>query len=353
MTESTIETVGCDLGDKWSELCVLKADGTIHRPKRVPSTREGMKGFFEGRPRAHVVIEVGTHSRWVSLLLKELGHQVTVANPRRVKLISQSNAKNDRKDAELLARLGRADVQLLAPIEHRGDEVQADLAIAKARDALVVVRTKLVNQARGLTKSFGYRLPKCIAASFFRLTREFLPKELEPALGPIYESQEQIAKQIHQFDKKLEELAKKYPDAEVVGQIHGVGLLTALVFILTLEDKNRFAKSRTVGAFIGIRPRQDQSGDQDKQLHITKAGDPMLRRLLVQCAHYVLGPFGPDTDLRRWGLKIAMRGGKNAKKRARVAVARKLAVLMHRLWVTGEEYQPLGYATKNTQTQAA
>jgi transposase len=183
-----------------------------------------MKAFFEGRPRAHVVIEVGTHSRWVSLLLKELGHQVTVANPRRVKLISQSNAKNDRKDAELLARLGRADVQLLAPIEHRGDEVQADLAIAKARDALVVVRTKLVNQARGLTKSFGYRLPKCIAASFFRLTREFLPKELEPALGPIYESLEQIAEQIHQFDKKLEELTKKYPDAEVVGQIHGVGL---------------------------------------------------------------------------------------------------------------------------------
>lgn len=352
MTES-IETVGCDLGDKWSELCVLRVDGTVYRPKRVPTTREGMKAFFEGRPRSHVVIEAGTHSRWVSQLLKDLGHQVTVANPRRVKLISQSNSKNDRNDGELLARLGRADVQLLAPIEHRGNEVQGDLAVAKARDALVEVRTKLVNQARGLAKSFGYRLPKCAAASFFRLTREFLPKELEPALGPVYESLEQIAKQIHQLEKKLLELGKKYPDTEVVGQIYGVGLLTALVFILTLEDKNRFAKSRMVGAFVGMRPRQDQSGDQDKQLHITKAGDPMLRRLLVQCAHYILGPFGPDTDLRRWGQKIAMHGGKNAKKRARVAVARKLAVLMHRLWVTGEEYRPLGYTRKNTQAKAA
>lgn len=337
-----ITTIGCDLGDKQSTLCILGIDDRLERPKPIQTTREGFRRFFS-RPPAHVVIEVGTHSRWVSALLKELGHRVTVANPRRVQLISQNESKTDQVDAELLARLGRADVKLLKPIQHRSIEAQSDLAVAKARDALVQTRTRLINACRGMVKSFGERLPKCSSESFHRKARSQVPAELERALAPLFKVLEHIQQAIREQEKTLERLAKKYPDVGVISQPNGVGILSALVFLLTLEDKSRFESSRAVGAFIGLRPRQNQSGDGDPQLRITKTGDAFLRRLLVQCANYILGPFGKDSDLRRWGLELAKRGGKNARKRAKVAVARKLGVLMHRLWVTGEVYEPIGY----------
>jgi len=350
---TTIETIGCDLGDKASEICVLDASGKVAQRASIRTTRNGVMAFFR-RPSVHVVIEVGAHSRWVSAMLQQLGHRVTIANPRRVKLISQSYSKTDRNDAELLARLGRADEELLAPVRHREPQTQADLAVAKARDVLVAARTKLVNHVRGTVKSFGERMPKCSAQSFARQTRSLIPTELRAALEPIYEALERIDDQIRQQDKMIERVAKRYPDVEVVSQISGVGVLTALVYLLTLEDKSRFTKSRAVGPYLGLRPRNSKSGDGDPQLGITKAGDPFVRRLLVNAANYVLGPFGPDSDLRRWGLELAKRGGKNAKKRAKVAVARKLAVLMHRLWVTGEVYQPLGYHQRRTEeTRAA
>jgi len=342
MTENTSETIGCDLGDKRSDISVLDAAGEVKQRATIRTTRKAMSEWFK-RPPAHVVVEVGAHSRWVSELLTDLGHRVTVANPRRVKLISESYSKNDAHDAELLGRLGRADARLLAPIQHRKAQAQADLAVAKSRDMLVATRTKLVNHVRGTVKCVGERIPKCSAESFAKQTRQLIPAALKAALDPIYEVLERIEAQIREQDKMVERVAKKYPDVEVVSQISGVGVLTALVFVLTIEDKHRFAKSRSVGAFLGLRPRMQRSGDQNPQLRITKAGDPFARRLLVNAANYVLGPFGPDCDLRRWGQELAKRGGKNAKKRAKVAVARKLAVLMHRLWVTGEVYEPLGY----------
>lgn len=347
MSEPTIATIGCDLGDKQSSLCVLWPDGRVERPKAVRTTRDAMRAFFSRAP-AHVVIEVGTHSRWVSSLLTELGHRVTVANPRRVKLISQNDSKSDKVDAELLARLGRVDTALLAPIHHRGLDLQADLAVPKTRDALVACRTRLINVCRGLTKSFGERLPKCRSDGFHRQAKAHIPALLRPALEPLFELLGHVEDAIKTCDKTVEQLAKKHPEVELIAQPSGVGLLTALVFLLTLEDKTRFKSSRTVGAFVGLRPRMNQSGDQDPQLRITKAGDPFLRRLLIQCASYILGPFSPDSDVKRWGTELAKRGGKNGRKRARVAVARKLAVLMHRLWVTGAVYEPLGYDKART-----
>lgn len=340
-----LETIGCDLGDKKSELFVIRPDETSYRPTPVATTRTGFRAFFEGRPKAHVVIEVGTHSRWVCALLEELGHVVTVANPRKVKLISQGDRKSDEVDARLLAKLGRADPELLSPIRHRGEQAQADLAIPKAREALVRSRTMLINQIRGLSKSFGVRLPDCDATAFHRKTRSHVPENLKSAVEPLYALLEQLSVHVAQYDQQIAQLVKtRYPDAEVVSQSHGVGHLTGLVFVLTIEDKTRFPKSRDVGAFVGLVPGKCQSGNKDPALHITKAGDIFLRKLLVQSAHYILGPLcKQDSDLRRWGLALCQRGGKAAKKRARVAVARKLATLMHRLWVTGEVYQPIGY----------
>lgn len=352
MLEFTLlDTIGCDLGDKKSELCVISPSGEVTLRGKIPTTREGMSTFFSGRARAHVVIEVGQHSRWVKKLLTELKHGVTVANPNCLKVISQSNSKRDARDAEMLARLGRADPALLAPVQHRGEQAQADLAVLKARDTAVGCRTKFINVARLQVKSFGERLPTCDAAAFHKKAWSSVPALLKPALKPIFKLLAALDREIKAYDKTITQVAKRYPDVEVLSQPDGVGQLTALAFILTIDDKKRFTKSRTVGAYIGLRPKLDQSGNIDKQLHITKAGDHFLRRLLVGSANYILGPFAKESDLRRWGLKLAERGGKNAKRRATVAVARKLAVLLHRLWVTGEVYEPNGYGTKNRHSK--
>lgn len=349
MKETIKETIGCDLGDLQSELCILSEAGEVRERAKVKTTLGGFRAFFANRERSHVVIEVGAHSRWVQELLGELGQKVTVANPRKLKLITGSSTKTDRNDAELLARLGRADVKLLSPVTHRSAQAQADLAVAKARDLLVASRTSLVNSIRGTVKSTGATLPKCEAEAFHRLSRAAVPEALKPAVEPLYAVLENIEQQIRAAEKTMEQIAKRYPDVERISQPKGVGLLTAMVFMLTVDDKERFETSRQAGAFLGMVPRKDQSGMSDKQLSITKAGDPFVRKLLVNSANYILGPFGEDSDLRRWGLKLAERGGKNAKKRAKVAVARKLAVLMHRLWVTGEDYVPLRNETRREQ----
>lgn len=343
MTQTISGTVGCDLGDKRSELYCVADDGAGWSVGAIPTTRDGFRKMFEEIPSVHVVIEAGTHSRWVALLLTELGHRVTVANPRRLKLISQNNSKRDQTDAELLARLGRVDIGLLAPVTHRSAEMHEDLLAILARARLVDCRTKLVNQVRGLAKAQGYRVDKCEAEQLTKRAREQLPKGLTARLTPLLKAIDELTKQIKASDKTISAIAKRYPDVELLTQVHGIGELIALTFILVVGDPKRFKKSRQVGAYLGLRPKKDQSGDTDKQLPITKAGNPLLRRLLVISANYILSTRGKDSDLRRWGLELAKTGGKRGKQRAKVAVARKLAVLLHRLWTTGEVYEPIGY----------
>ncbi len=275
-------------------------------------------------------------------LKEECGHEVLVANARKVRLIYGDKRKNDKLDAENLARLAPLDPKLLYPLKHRDENYQAHLAIIRSREALVSCRTQLVNHVRGAVKSFGGRLPKCPAVSFHKKAPLHIPEALWVALGPILETIGSLTERIREYDRQLKMLCQEhYPETELLRQVEGVGVLTALTFVLTLEDPYRFERSRSVGAYLGLVPARDQSGDRDPQKHISKEGDQMLRKLLVGSAHYVLGPFGQDSDLRRHGEKIASRGGKNAKKRAAVAVARKLSVLLHRLWVTGEIYDPL------------
>lgn len=334
-------TVGLDLGDKHCQVCVLNADGEVLEESRVTMTAEALKIRFGSMAPARVAMEVGTHSAWVSRLIKDCGHEVLVANARKLRLIYENDGKNDKVDAQYLARLARADAKLLWPIEHRSRQAQEDLAVLRARDELVQARTKLINHARGSVKAVGGRLPSMSAASFGANAEPVVPEGLRAALDPVLEVIRKLTEQIHREDRRAEEVAKeRYPQTARLQQISGVGPVTSLAFVLTLGDPARFPKSRQVGAYLGLRPKQSQSGQSDPELKITKAGDGFVRRLLVGSAHFILGPFGPDTDLRRWGLKLAG-GGKTAKKRAVVAVARKLAVLLHRLWVTGEPYEEL------------
>jgi transposase len=338
-------TIGLDLGDRYSYFYTLDPAGENIESGRVQTTRSALEKRFRSCETARVVIEAGTHSPWVSRLLAECGHEVLVANPRKLALIAQNESKDDPVDAELLARLGRVEPQLLSPIKHRGAEAQSDLAVIRARDAVVAARTQLVNHVRGAVKSWGERMVSCSTRSFAKKVESQLPEQLRAALEPLLEVIGVMTEQVKGYDHQIEEACReKYPETELLQQVGGVGAVTSLAFVLTLEDPHRFGRSRSVGSFLGLRPGRDKSGAQDPELRITKGGDHLLRRLLVGSAQYILGPFGPDCDLRRWGLKLASRGRKNAKKRAVVAVARKLAVLLHRLWVGGEVYEPLRLA---------
>jgi transposase len=301
-----------------------------------------------------IAIEAGTHSPWVSRVLEECGHEVLVANARKLRLIYANKRKTDEVDAENLARLARLDPKLLYPLKHRGEDSQAHMAIIRSRQALVGARTQLVNHVRGAVKSFGARLPKCPARSFHKRASEHIPEALLPALGPILEQIGSLTERIRDYERQLEAISKEhYPETELLRQVEGVGGLTALTFVLTLEDPYRFERSRSVGAYLGLVPATERSGERDPQRRISKEGDQMLRKLLVGSAHYILGPFGSDSDLRRHGEKIASRGSKNSKKRAAVAVARKLAVLLHRLWVTAEVYDALYNAHRSQEREEA
>jgi transposase len=346
-------TIGIDLGDRNSSYCVLDAEGEVVTHGSFKTEETGLRIGFQGMPPARIVMEAGTHSRWVSHCLEDWGHEVIVAQPRKLRLIYGDHTKNDQLDAEKLARLARADERLLYPIKHRGEEVQADLSFVRGRVALVETRTKLINTVRGLAKSSGQRVPACSSEVFTERARESLSEELLIALVYVLAGIDALSEQIRFSNECAEHLvAEKYPETARLKQVPGVGTVTALTYVLTIEDAERFEKSRDVGCYLGLRPRQDQSGDSNPQLRITKAGDAYLRCLLVNCSHWILGAFGPDTDLRRWGLGLCERGGKNARKRAIVAVARKLSVLLHSLWKSGEEYEPLRNSKRKEAAEA-
>jgi len=335
-------TIGMDLGDRFTYYCVLDEAGEVMVEQKLATTKQAMKQVFGRMPRSRVALETGAHSPWVSRLLTELGHEMIVAHARNVRLIGESSRKDDRLDARMLARLARLDPGLLSPVQHRSAEAQIHLTVIRARAALVGARTALVNSARGLAKSYGERLRKCGTQQVSKDLAAGLSIELRAALEPLLAEVASLNQRIAEYDRRIEQIATEvHPEVALLKQVKGVGTLIALTYVLTVADPHRFRRSRDVGCYLGLRPGRRNSGSSQPQMHISKEGDRYLRTLMVQGAHYILGPFGQDSDLRRWGLKLCERGGSNAKKRAVVAVARKLSVLLHKLWVSGEVYEPL------------
>jgi transposase len=347
-------TIGLDLGDRNSWYCVLDEVGQMQLEQRVATNRKALREVFAAMAHSRIALETGTHSPWISRLLGELGHEVIVAHARKVRLIGESRKKDDRRDAHTLARLARIDPKLLCPVKHRSAKAQADLTLIRARAGLVRSRTALVNTARSLAKSYGERLRGCNVRHMNPEKAERLSPELQAALQPLLSCIASVSEQIREYNERIEKLAQEsYPQVALLQQIKGVGTLIGLTFLLTLEDPHRFRKSRDVGSYLGLQPGRRNSGQSEPQMHISKEGDPYLRTLLVQGAQHILGPFGVDCDLRRWGLKLAERGGKSGKKRAIVATARKLAVLLHHLWISGEVYAPLHNSNRTTVALAA
>jgi transposase len=264
---SSESTIGLDLGDRWSRYCVIDSRGEVVKEDRVRTTPEAMEETFRVILPSKIVIEAGAHSPWASWLLERLGYRVIVANPRKVRLIYQSDRKNDRLDAQMLAKLGRVDVSLLAPVQHRSLEAQNDLAAIRGRDALVSARVQLINAVRGLVKSMGGRLPASTTAAFAGKMASLIPPPLKQALAPLLKSIQHLSEQIHRCDRQVEELARKqYPQTKLLQQVKGVGPLISLAYVLTLENPVRFQKSRMVGSYLGLQPKQSQSGDSSPQL---------------------------------------------------------------------------------------
>jgi len=345
-------TVGIDLGDQSSRYCILDEAGEVVSEGQVPTTKAGLDSLFAKMASSRIALEVGTHSPWVSRQLAAMGHEVIVANAHKVKLITQSVRKNDRIDARQLARLARVDPKLLSPIRHRGEQAQRDLAVIRGRAELMESRTQLVNSARGLVKPLGERLKQCDADQVGVDLGGSLSEGAQAVIGPLLQTIETMSEQIGQYDEQIAEIEKRYPETKLLRQVYGVGPLIALTFVLTLDDAGRFAHSRDVGPYLGLVPKEHASGGSQPELRISKAGDGLLRSLLVQGAHCMLRKKAPESDLRTWGLGKMGSGGKRGKKCAIVAVARKLAVLLHHLWVTGEVYDPQ-YNRKAAEAAAA
>lgn len=349
-----VAAIGLDLSDRTGRFYAIDEEGLKIAEGTVLLVAPELQRWAMTIRKTVIAIEAGTHSPWISRLLEACGHEVIVANPVKVALITKNVQKSDPVDAEYLARLARLDRELLFPIQHRGEAAQIDLQVIRSREIAVQSRTKLIGHVRGAVKSLGFRLAKCSAEAFVNTTRESIPESLSSALGPMFTVIEQLNKTIAGYDRAIDRMVEtRYPEVEKLTQVRGVGNLTGLTYVLVIEDARRFRRSRAVGAFLGLTSKKDQSGQSDPERGITKAGDRLLRRLLVQSAQYMLGPFGQQSDLRDHGDRIAARGGKKAKRRAVIAVARKLSVLLHRLWVSGQTYEPLRNRQHGADQKAA
>ena len=333
-------TIGLDLGDRRHTYYVLDGAGKMAREGSLGNTREQLATMARSYPGATVVMEAGTHSPWVSRFLQELGLRVIVANPRKTRAIYENERKSDRRDAMMLARLARMDHTLLHPIEHGSQEAQQDMLQLKLRDSLVRARVALINAVRFTLKSLGYPVSNPSSERFHKLVLSEVPESIGEMIAHNLAAIAELTQRIKALDVSISRLAaERYPETIYLQQVSGVGPITSLYFVLKVGTPGRFQRTRDIGAFLGLCPRRDQSGETDKELRISKCGDQYLRGLLVNAAQYILGPFGTDSALREHGLRLAQEGTARAKKRAVVAVARKLAVLLLTLWKSREPYE--------------
>ena len=344
-------TIGLDLGSRITQLAVYDPSGERTEERKISTTRESMEQLLDRFPGARIVMEASTPTRWINNLARERGHEVIIANPRKVPIITANIRKSDRNDARLLAELGQMKPELLSPVQLREDVYQVVRTRLFAREQLVRTRTSLCTFVRSQVKSVGGSLPPGTTTRVFALKiRPLLPKALASVLEPMLRTIQHLSDEIDALDEGIKtESERDFPRTAVLQQVHGVGPLISLAYVATIGAPERFKDSRSVGPYLGLVPRLNQSGASNPALKITKHGDTYMRSLLVSAATRILGPFGADSDLRRFGLKIMERGGQQAKGKARIAVARKLAVLLHRLLLTGEVYEPLRNSDQSTE----
>ena len=333
-------TIGMDLGNRKHTVCALDQTGNVLWRKDVANTPEALKPFFEENAGATVAMETGLCCRWVSALAKSCGCDALVGNARKLAAIWQSKQKNDENDALLIAKLARADRELFHPVELRDDERHEMVQIIELREVAVSQRTQAVNSVRGLCKAHGVFIPKCDASCFHKVAADAIPDGMAWKFKPMLRHLKEVAATIKRYDAMLEEYAQKHfkEEVELLRTVPGVGPITSCAFVALIADPGRFGSARDAGAYFGLTPGQDKSGDKDAPKHITKTGSALMRHLLVTAANHILRASSPDTALKRHGERICARGGKVARRKAKTAVARKLAVVMLAMLKSGKAY---------------
>ena len=321
--------VAIDLHDEYSQICVMNQAREILAEAKVPTTRAALVDFFKQRQRCRVIYEAGPHALWVSELLRELGHEPLACHPRRLRLIAESRNKNDRVDAELLARLSLSDLELIKPIQQRSRATLEQRSVVRARAALVATQTQLRTMLRGLVKPFGVRIAGGKKRGVAELAKAELPWLARESVDAILQTLDTIATNISVLTERVEQLSTSHPAAARMQTIPGVGPLVALAYIQTLEDPARFA-SADVGPYLGLSPsNRSSAGKKLAPKERGRPGDPYLRSLLLQ-ASWTLINSRSQSDLAKWGRALVERVG--AQKGA-FGLARKLATLMHHLWL--------------------
>jgi transposase len=333
-------TIGMDLGNRKHTVCALDADGNVLFRKEVANTPDELKVFFEENKGATVAMETGLCCRWISALSKASGCDTIVGNARELAMIWGDKNKNDRNDAEKIARLARADRNLFHPVTLRDDAHHRLFQLLELREGEVKERTRRVNSIRGMCKANAVFLPSCDAALFHKVAASALPEGMRKMFRPTLDALAATDRAIRRYDAMIEDCCRRQFKAEtgLLQTVPGVGPITAAAFVAAVDDPARFGKARDAGPFFGLTPGQDQSGDGDAPKQITRAGNEMVRHLLVNGANKILQRNSKDNALKRHGMKICARGGKVARRKAKVAVARKMAVLMLAMLKSGKEY---------------
>jgi len=330
--------VGLDVSQKTTAICVVDGSGARVWQGECRSDPETMALIVRSRAPAAVKVafESGPLAVWHWHRLRELGLPIVCIHARhaRAALEAQVN-KTDANDAHGLAQLVRSG--WFRAVEVKSVESYRLRALLTTRSQLVAIRTRLYNQVRGLLKTFGIVLPAGKGGSFERLVERHVPADgcIELAIGGLMRIWREVTAELDQLNRRLQEIAKKEEICRRLMSIPGLGPTTALAFVTAIDDPPRFKHSKDVGAYLGLTPRRYQSGEIDRVGHVSKCGDRLTRSLLFEAAGVLLYRSKCPTALRPWGLALSRRAGYD---KARIALARKLAVLMHRMWTNGTSF---------------
>lgn len=333
-------TIGMDLGNKVHKIIGLNEHGKEVLRCEVENTKAAVEAFFKEHADATIAMETGTCCRWVSKLARLHCHDAIVGNARKLRAIWQSKQKNDWNDAHMIAALARASRELFHPVMLRDDEHHDLYQLIQLRDISVRQRTQTINAIRGMCKAAGDFVRKCDAQGLFRHL-EYIPETQAWKFRPLIERLGAIAENIQQYDWLIQDYADAHFKTQValLRTIPGVGLITSCMFVALIQDPKNFGNPRDAGCYFGLTAGQDQSGDKDAPMHVTKAGNTQMRKLLVTAANYILRDSSPDSAIKRYGQRICARGGKIARRKAKIAIARKLSVVMMSMLQSGESYR--------------
>lgn len=343
--------VGLDVSQQLTHVCVVGDEGRVAWRGTCLSTPEEIATTIRVRaPNAvRIGLETGPLSTWHWHALKKMGLPVICIDARHAKAaLSMQVNKTDRNDALGLAQIMRTG--WYREVGVKSIENHKVRAVLGARAQLVNMRTDIRNQIRGLLKVFGIILERNNGKSFEEQVREIARSGndvLRLSLRSLLATLKTVCEQSEKLDRMAVSQAKKNPMCCHLMSIPGVGALTSLAFVTAVEDPGKFRTSRNVGAYFGLTPKRYQSGETDVSGHISKCGDPLVRTYLYEAANVLLTSCKKWSALKAWGIRIAKRAGMN---KARVAVARKLAVIMHQMWTTGEEFR---WSNKGNEMEVA